>query len=62
VIADFPNFRFRDVETLKIDIFGVQLYLNPNMLRANKKWYDDIVAATSYIGPMVAAKGAPAKP
>jgi hypothetical protein len=51
LIADFPNLRLRDVETLKIDLFGVGLYIANNSRRENKKWYDDIVAATSYIGP-----------
>jgi hypothetical protein len=26
-----------------------------NALRENKKWYDDVVAATSYIGPIAPA-------
>jgi len=55
LIADFPNLRFRDVETLKIDRFGVGLFIAKNTVRENKKWYDDVVAATSYIGPQVAA-------
>ena len=52
LIADFPNFRFRDVASLKIDSIGVGLYLRPNLVRENKKWFDDVVAATSYIGPI----------
>ena len=56
LIADFPNLRLRDVETLKIDRFGVGLYIAKNRLRENKKWYDDVVAATSYIGPRVSAE------
>ena len=55
LIADFPNLRFRDVETLKIDRFSVGLFIANNRLRENKKWYDDVVAATSYIGPQRAA-------
>jgi len=55
LIADFPNLRSRDVETLKIDRFGVGLFIAKNTVRENKKWYDDVVAATSYIGPQVAA-------
>ncbi len=51
LIADFPNIRFRDVDTLKIDRFGISLYVADNSLRENKKWYDNVVAATSYIGP-----------
>jgi hypothetical protein len=56
LIADFPNFRFRDVEDLKIDTVGIGLYLHPNELRENKKWFDDVVAATSYIGPIAKPK------
>ena len=52
IVADFPNMRFRDVESLKIDRFGVNLHIGHNIVRENKKWYDDLVAATSYIGPM----------
>jgi hypothetical protein len=52
LIADFPNLRLRDVETLKIDRFGLELHIGSNTARANRKWYDDVVAATSYIGPM----------
>lgn len=52
LIADFPNFRFRDVASLKIDTFGIGLYLRPNLVRENRKWFDDVVAATSYIGPI----------
>lgn len=53
LIADFRNLRLRDVESLKIDHFGVGLYIAQGTMRANKKWFDDVVAATSYIGPMV---------
>ena len=51
LIADFPNLRLRDIGTLRIDRSGVGLYLADNSRRENKKWYDDVVAATSYIGP-----------
>lgn len=53
LILDFPELRLRDVETLKIDRFGVGLHIGSNTARENKKWYDDVVAATLYIGPMV---------
>jgi len=53
LIADSPNFRFRDIESLKIDLFGIALFMRPNDIRENKKWFDDVVAATSYIGPIV---------
>jgi len=52
LIADFPNLRFRDVESLKIDRFALELHIGSNTARVNKKGYDDVVAATSYIGPM----------
>ncbi len=55
LIADFPNLRLRDLGTLKIERFGVSLHLGTNTIRANRKWYDDVVAATSYIGPPVTA-------
>jgi hypothetical protein len=55
LIADFPNLRFRDIDTLKIDRFDVGLFIARNSLRENKKWYDDVVAATSYIGPRLPA-------
>ncbi len=62
LIADFPNMRLRDVESLKIDCFGIGVYLNPNPIRTNKKWFDDVVAATSYIGPIAEAKGDAPRP
>jgi len=52
LIADFPGFRLRDTESLKIDIFGVALFMRPNDIRANSRWFDDVVAAASYIGPI----------
>jgi hypothetical protein len=51
LIADFPNLRLRDVEGLKIDVLSIGGYINPNKVRTNKLWFDDVVAATSYIGP-----------
>jgi hypothetical protein len=55
LIADFPNLRLRDVDALKIDRFDIGLFIANNPLRENKKWYDDVVAATSYIGPRLAS-------
>jgi hypothetical protein len=51
LIADFPNLRFRDIDTLKIDFLSIGGYINPNKIRSNTLWFDDVVAATSYIGP-----------
>jgi hypothetical protein len=61
LIADFPNMRFRDVEALKMERIGIGLYMANNALRENKKWYDDVVAATSYIGPRVPDKKIPGR-
>lgn len=51
LIADWQNLRFRDVSTLKID----QIELGnggKSSSQQNDKWYDNLVLATSYIGPM----------
>jgi hypothetical protein len=49
---DFMNLRLRDVDTLTIDRFGVGFHVHNNPNGEQKKWYDNIVAADSYIGPM----------
>jgi len=50
--GDFPNLRLRDVADLKIDRFGLSFHIGSNPNGETKKWYDNVVAATSYIGPM----------
>lgn len=50
--ADFPNLRFRDIDTLKIDRFGLSFHIGSNPNGATKKWFDNVVAAKSYIGPV----------
>jgi hypothetical protein len=52
VIGDFPNLRLRDVDTLKIDRFNLSLHAGTNPAGVTHKWYDNVVAAKSYIGPM----------
>jgi hypothetical protein len=52
LIADFPNLRLRDVDTLTIDRFGLSLHIRSNTVSETWKWYDNVVAATSYIGPV----------
>jgi hypothetical protein len=52
VIAEFTNLRLRDVDTLKIDRFGLSFHIKSNPNGEAKKWYDDVVAAKSYIGPI----------
>jgi len=50
--ADFPHLRLRDVENLKIDRFGLCFHIKSNPKGTSRKWYDNVVAATSYIGPV----------
>ncbi len=52
LIADFLNIRLRDTTDLKIDRVGVDLHIKNNTMSVAKKWYDNVVIATSYIGPM----------
>jgi hypothetical protein len=62
LIADWQNIRFRDVTTLKID----QIELDnggQGSTQQDDKWYDNLVIATSYIGPMVTTtSGRPTAP
>jgi len=53
IVADFPNLRLRDVDTLQIDRFNISLHFGSNATAETRKWYDNVVAATAYIGPMV---------
>ena len=53
LVADFPNLRLRDVATLTIDRFGLSFHIGSNPNGETKKWFDNVVAATSYIGPMI---------
>jgi hypothetical protein len=52
LVADFTGLRLRDVATLKIDRFGLSFYLGTNPNGEVRKWYDNVVAAKSYIGPV----------
>ncbi len=54
LVADFPNLRLRDVASLMIDRFGLSFHIGSNPNGETRKWYDNVVAATSYIGPMTA--------
>jgi hypothetical protein len=54
--GDFPNLRFRTTEDLKPN--HVIIVAHSSHVRPNQTfWYDDIVAATSYIGPQAPAEG-----
>lgn len=50
--ADFPNLRFRSVETLKINSVNAAMYESRNN-GLHRAWIDDVVVATAYIGPMI---------
>lgn len=52
LVSRFPGLRLRDVATLKIDRFNLSLHIGSNTRSETSKWYDDVVAATSYIGPI----------
>lgn len=53
VVADFPNLRLRDVATLTMDRIGLMFHARANPVETHK-WVDDVVVATSYIGPLYA--------
>jgi hypothetical protein len=53
--ADFRNLRLRDIPSLTIDRFDLGLHILRNTRAETRKWYDNVVAATSYIGPTVKA-------
>jgi hypothetical protein len=52
LVMDFPNLRLRDVASLTIDRFALCFHIGSNPNGESKKWYDNVVAAKSYIGPM----------
>jgi hypothetical protein len=53
LIADFQNLTLRYADSLKINRFNLSLHAGSNPTRQTYKWYDNVVAATSYIGPTV---------
>lgn len=54
--ADHPGLRLRDVASLKFDRVDLSLHIGSNPRRETKKWYDNIVVARAYIGPMAGPK------
>jgi hypothetical protein len=52
LIADFQNLRLREVDSLKINRFNLSLHSRSNLKNETFKWYDNVVAAKSYIGPV----------
>jgi hypothetical protein len=51
--GDFPNLRFRTVESLKINRVSIMIYESRSD-GPRRVWIDDVVVATSYIGPLTA--------
>ena len=58
VVADFPDLFMRASATLKIDEAHIALS-SGHSERVNKKWYDNVVIATQYIGPMASVSPTP---
>jgi len=58
LVSDFPNLNIRSVSTLKMDEAHIGLHAMHSE-RVNKKWYDNVVIATKYIGPMASASPTP---
>jgi hypothetical protein len=57
VRGDFPNLRLRSVPTLKANHFDLGIYShNPRVKRNATIWYDDVVAASAYVGPQAPAR------
>ena len=52
LIADFQNLGLRKADSLKINRFNLSLHAGSNPARETFKWYDNVVAAKSYIGPL----------
>ncbi len=52
LVGDFPELRLRDVPELKINAIIITLFISNNDVRTSRMWYDDLIAATSYIGPV----------
>jgi hypothetical protein len=47
----FPDLFIRSIDSLKIDYVALRLHATSSP-RVNKKWYDNVVIARSYIGPI----------
>jgi MYXO-CTERM domain-containing protein len=52
LVADWQNLRLRDVPDLTIDRFGIGFHIGSNPNGETHKWYDNVVAARAYIGPL----------
>lgn len=57
IVADWQNVRFRDVANLKIDLVSIDMHANAQRSAPLRKYYDNVVIAKSYIGPVVVGQG-----
>ena len=51
LVSAFPNLNLRSISKLKMDQAKIGLHAKHSE-RVNKKWYDNVVIATKYIGPV----------
>lgn len=61
-VGDFGGFEWRTTEDLKINAFWLMSYVTDRWTKhkTNRVWFDDVVVATDYIGPVAARKPAKA--
>jgi hypothetical protein len=57
LVADWQNIRLRDVPELTIDRIWLAFHAGSNPNGETYKWYDNVVAASSYIGPIGDGQG-----
>jgi hypothetical protein len=58
LVSDFPDLNIRSISTLKVDEAHIGLQAMHSE-RVNKKWYDNVVIATQYVGPLASASPTP---
>jgi MYXO-CTERM domain-containing protein len=61
LVGDFPNLRLRSTADLALNHVALSTY-SSEYLENQTIWYDDVVVATSYIGPMFADAGTGSDP
>src|SRR6266536_3334421 len=59
LIGRIPDLFLRSIDSLKVDFAALRFHATSNTIRVNKKWYDNVVIAKSYIGPMATATPSP---
>ena len=53
-MGDFDGIEWRTAEDLKINAFWLMSYITDRWTKhpVNRVWFDDVVVATEYIGPI----------